>query len=101
VPRWVRWVADAAGALVTVIALVGIWWWFGDPQHLEERMFSLKLLGAFWAVVPPLWFFVDWWLYKGPYHGAEFERFKLSQDRAKDIWLGLGAAIGIFILKGG
>lgn len=99
--RWVRWVADAAGALVTVILLLGIWRWFGDPQHLEERMLSLKVLGALWAVVPPLWFFVDFWLYDGPYAGEKFERFKLSQDRAKDIWLGLGAAIGIFILKGG
>ena len=61
----------------------------------------LKVLGAFWAFAPPAWFLWEWYLYKGPTKGEEFEVFKLNQERAKDLWLGLGAALIIlFGLKG-
>jgi hypothetical protein len=99
----VRWVLDAIVALGTIIALFVILWQFGvsGTEHLEERMLRLKMLGAFWALAPPLWFFLDWWWYKGPGEGAAYDHFKVSQDRAKDIWLGVGAAIAIFFFKGG
>ena len=61
----------------------------------------LKALGVFWALGPPVWFLWEWHTYQGPTQGEEFEVFKLSQERAKDLWIGVAAALVIaFGLKG-
>lgn len=91
-PNWGRWVALIVGVLVSA-ALGCIAAHAPDDQHQKQW---LKTLGVFWAVTPPLWFFAEWGLYKGPLNGDKFERFKLNQDRAKDIWLGVVAALVIY-----
>ena len=92
-PKWGRWVATSVGLLVTAVLWVKAGTCLGcKPQDNP----SLKMPGIFWAIAPPVWFFFDWYFYKGLRQGPEFDDFKLSQDRAKDIWVGLAAAIAIF-----
>jgi len=59
------------------------------------------LLAVCWLILPPLWFILEWHMYKPKPTREDFERFKYNQDRARDVWVGIAAALAIvFGLKG-
>jgi hypothetical protein len=55
----------------------------------------VKVLAVFWALAPPVWFLGEWYCFEGSTKTAEFEAFKFSQDRAKDVWLGIALALAV------
>jgi hypothetical protein len=54
-----------------------------------------KLIVAVWAVLPPVFFWVDWVKYCGYMHPSNPERevAKHTHDLARNIWLGLLAVL--------
>jgi hypothetical protein len=44
------------------------------------------LVGS-WALVPPVWFMVEWYLFTG--NKEEFEYLKYSQELARNVWVAL------------
>jgi len=50
---------------------------------------------VFWAVAPPIWFLIEWTLWRGS--DAEREIFKYSQELARNVWFGVGALIALFL----
>jgi hypothetical protein len=72
-PRWAGFAAIAIGILVSIGlgAEAARFQW-----HSDDQVRWLKIVGVFWAVAPPIWFFLEWWLYPGPVEGPAFESFK-------------------------
>ena len=89
-------------ATAVIIAVASVSSGSPEPGHTREAGPLVKWLGTALVLLPPLWFLVEWHTYTGASEGPEFEAFKLSQERARDIWL---AIIGILViwfgLKGG
>jgi hypothetical protein len=83
------WVADAIGLAISIGLAIAAYFAAQD----SERTLLLKILAVFWGVAPPIWFIAEWRFYPGLTHGPHFEEFKLSQERAKDLWIGVGAAL--------
>lgn len=93
--------------LIVILALAGIvraWKIIsGGDQHSPWYTDAfLVALVLFWAVAPPIWFFVEYYLFdsglvKLPV-GAEIKSFlartKIYADMASKIWAGVGASLG-------
>lgn len=65
----------------------------------KEKLPKLDLgdwIIAFWAIIPPLWFFVEW---RSLSYGQELEVFKYSQELARNIWVAFVVLL-VAILKG-
>ena len=62
------------------------------------RLLSLQITAAAWAIIPPVYFLAEWWLYNPP-NAESFEAFKYDQQTAKDLWAGVGAVLGVLLLR--
>jgi len=61
-----------------------------------------RAIGVFWAIAPPVWFFVEYYcLFRnfGPTGSVDFEHFKYTQDVAAKAWAGLVAVLGVYFIK--
>lgn len=63
----------------------------GCPHHL--------ILAA-WAVLPPLWFILEYWLLfdRSRESSVAFEAFRYGQTLARNLWLGFLAFLTAFYL---
>ena len=60
------------------------------------------LILTLWVVLPPVWFWYEYFfVYKPkPYAGEDWDRFKYAQDQAEKIWLALLVALlGLYFGK--
>lgn len=82
-------IAGVALLLVTPVFAV-IAWHQKDPTRLY-------ILGAVWAVAPPVWFWYEFFfLYRVRGDPAGFEQFKHGQQVAVAIWAGVAIATFAF-----
>jgi hypothetical protein len=89
----VRIIVSAIGVLITLVWLAVSYL----PQMDEKvRLTSLKILFALWTIVPPIWFLFEWRRF-GYTTKQDFDDFKYSQELARNVWIGIGALIGILI----
>ncbi len=61
------------------------------------RLRWLRFTAAGWAVIPPAYFLAEWWLYDPPTRD-HFDAFKFDQEKARDLWAGVGGALGVLLL---
>ena len=60
-----------------------------------------KVLLVLWLIVPPVFFFVEYWLRRESLVAAcDLERVKDMQQLASQIWAGVAAALGAIYFKG-
>jgi len=61
---------------------------------------EMKYLAGTWAIAPPLYFLLQWTRYTPDLKEKkeEFEIFKLSQERARDLWLAGATLLGAIVL---
>ena len=86
-------------ALAFTAIVVGLFIWSpGGQDRKATWLFWLKVTAAGWAVLPPLYFLAEWYFYNlsGP---KNFEAFKFDQEKAKDLWAGVGAVLAALLLK--
>ena len=89
VPKWVL-IAVFSCSLIACIATIHVAY-LAVTRNSKEYLF---LATACWAVVPPAWFWVEYfWLYKKWGDHYQFERFKYGQGQSKAIWAGIVAAL--------
>jgi hypothetical protein len=78
--------------IVASCAAIGFLWaieslWFGYPKLSPDRArLNAIIMIVLWALGPPVWFFVEWSLWKGP-------GLQEGQQYARDFWLGAGAIV--------
>jgi hypothetical protein len=58
-----------------------------------------KLIVAFWAIVPPGFFWLDWVLFSGHMTDDERKIAKHTHDLARNIWVGLVAVLTFAFFK--
>jgi hypothetical protein len=58
---------------------------------------ALGITAVCWAMLPPLYFFAEWWRYNLP-STERLEAFKFDQEKAKDLCAGVGAVLGVLLL---
>jgi hypothetical protein len=102
------------GAAVTLL-IVSIWLFIGSPKQGCLFQFA-RFLTLLWAVLPPSWFFLEWWAWAppSPEAGSEnpvpdvakrpavdaFNEFKYTQEVAAKIWIGFAGVLAVlFALK--
>lgn len=79
------WVITAIACVLTIVAL-----FLHDRTASSDTLTPLKIMWAFWVVVPPIWFaFEYFWLFKSCGNSDHFEAFKYGQDIASKVWLGI------------
>jgi hypothetical protein len=78
--------------VITAILLIYNYW--------STNFSALKIVAVSWALIPPFWFLIEWWCWKGVVPSPAFEKFKYSQERAKDVWVAIGAILAALYLKG-
>jgi hypothetical protein len=61
------------------------------------RLLWLRITAAGWAVIPPAYFFAEWWHYNPPTR-EHFDAFKFDQEKSKDLWAGVGAVLAALLL---
>ena len=88
-----------AGAFLACTALV---LWLTKADQGSDWM---KGLAIAWAILPPVYFLYQWARYaptkeKVNEKRDEFERFKLGQERARDLWLAGAGLLAAIVLKG-
>lgn len=93
----VRWGVAGAVAAVSSLVLCIVAATIGLPGG----KFPVALLAASWAVLPPIWF---WWEYFGMYrtrhsNKGTWELFKHGQQLGVGVWAGIAASIGAFALS--
>jgi hypothetical protein len=76
---YVRWIGFiiAAGCILAAMCK--------KPPSSKQKAWIIAL----WAILPPLWFLLEFALYQmptGPNDGLKFERFKYGQDLASRVW---------------
>jgi hypothetical protein len=64
---------------------------FGPWTHEEFG----RLLIGFWAVVPPLFFWLDWVLFCPSLSAADREIAKHTHDLSRNIWVALIAVLAV------
>ncbi len=55
---------------------------------------------ALWAIVPPLWFFFEYHLFRDRLTPAQYERLKDSQALGTRLWAGFTVVLVTLFLKG-
>ncbi len=79
---WVGW-------LSAVLALISLYLAFQlRPKNKQDPEEEAYFLLAFWAVVPPTWFLVEY-VFWPPLDGRDDERTKHLHDLSRNIWLAL------------
>jgi hypothetical protein len=91
------WLGVVALALTAAVVLCYIW--LPDALILKPtRLLLLKLTAAAWAVIPPVYFLAEWWIYNPP-NPESFAAFKYDQEKARDLWAAVGAVLGALLLS--
>jgi hypothetical protein len=57
----------------------------------------LRVAAACWAIIPPLWFMLEWHVYNWTTKD-DFDQLKYSHDCARAIWAGVGAVAAAVLL---
>ena len=62
-------------------------------------------LAIFWAVAPPVYFFLEWWFWVPKNADAdlderkfEFEKFRYTQEIATKFWIGFAGSLAVLFL---
>jgi len=77
----------------TVLALASLFIAFmirGEPKGVREL--HAQILVGFWALIPPVWFLLEWGCFTGP---AETEHVKHCHELARNIWLALVVILAV------
>jgi hypothetical protein len=68
------------------------------PRMSNTRKIWIVVLFALWTILPPIWFLCEWkWLSPPLSDHEKLENFKHGQELARNLWLGIGALIGLLI----
>jgi hypothetical protein len=60
-----------------------------------RRQLVIYICAAFWAVVPPIWFWAEYFfLYRVYGNPGTLDLFKYGQDTSKAIWAGVALTLG-------
>ena len=92
----VAWVAAVLGAL-TVVAM------FCIKSNTNDKLWP-QLLLAFWAIVPAIWFWVEYhvvWRGASSANRVRLEEFAQSQETSRNLWLALVAVLLALFFSGG
>jgi hypothetical protein len=85
-----------AASVLGVLGFIGTLWVVCDAWTYK-RVFPLYVAIGLWAVLPPLWFWLEYfYLYRVYGQPDTFELFKYGQEIAKPIWAGVFAALIAF-----
>jgi hypothetical protein len=70
-------------------------------EEQNTRRVQEFVVFAFWAIGPPLWFFVEYLLYRtwACCSADVFEHLKYVQESSAKVWAGIVAVIGARVLK--
>ncbi len=92
--KWTR--ARIRKILGPALAVVGLFYTY--HSHLDGC--PREVILAAWAVLPPLWLIVEYWLLfdRNRESSMEFEAFKYSQALARNLWIGFLAFLAAFYL---
>jgi ABC-type spermidine/putrescine transport system permease subunit II len=86
-------------ALGIIVALIAIALHFNEKADSRRKTF-LQVMWLFWVVVPPVWFFVAYFVFFKTYGGeGTFEAFKYGQDFAAKLWFGVAAVLTVLVAK--
>lgn len=89
-------VVGAIAAIASLVICV-----LAATRGLSGGKAPIALLAAAWAILPPIWF---WWEYFGMYRTTHsnkgtWELFKHGQQLGVAVWAGIAASIGAFALS--
>jgi hypothetical protein len=93
-------------AVVLVVATIVIvfGWSIGAEKTSRSYRFG-QALAIFWAIAPPVYFFVEWWFWAPKKAEAglderkfEFEQFKYTQEIATKFWVGFAGGLALLFL---
>ncbi len=70
----------------------GSFWEAADPLNWHTQLRGIVL--AFWAVVPPLWFLIEYSAQQDD-PPTKIERLKYLQDLSAKVWAGIVAALAV------
>ena len=110
-PDWIRQTISVVGVLGAIFALLtllaalfAVRDMLGDiargTEPMPANIYGLVLLAFFWGVLPPIWFWAEyWWLYMrhGDGSDAAFAQFKHNQTRSAAIWAGILVFLGVIL----
>ena len=92
--KWSR--AKIRKILGPVLAVAGLLYTYRSHVNACPR----EVILAAWAVLPPLWFILEYWLLfdRNRESSVEFTAFRHSQTLARNLWLGLLAFLAALYL---
>jgi hypothetical protein len=83
------------GSIGTLVTLSAIALQLSIPSR--ENLIFLRIVGACWAILPPLWFLLEWHFYNWTTR-EDFDQLKYSHDCARAVWAGVGAVVAATLL---
>ena len=97
--NWFAAVVGILGLVATLLLVFGDWQnWGRWPKKADWVPYALP----FWAILPPLWFWLDFhlfWKYAPEEERPELAEFKHSQDLGRNVWIALvGLLVAYFKL---
>ena len=92
-----RFIVSGVAVIATVVALI-LAYRDGSWTPPADRWMAVTLF-VLWSVGPPIWFLLEW-TFKGPdpRDKDKFDKFKYSQDLAKNVWAGFTVALGVLLV---
>ena len=88
-------------AITTILFLEVVRDWSAIANHKDDalrHMLRLAIATAVWAILPPIWFFVEFWFVFNKQEDLTPERrelFKIAQDQSKAIWASVVFTLGV------
>jgi len=58
-----------------------------------------KWLLALWTLIPPLWFWAEFFFVNPPAGDAYFDRYKYGQELSKNVWAAVVALLLVFYFR--
>ena len=92
------------GAVSGILALASVLLAVVANAELAEDsgwLLAMKLVSAFWTLVPPVYFFLEYHWVRTRGNDKETEKVQESQKMAQRIWAAVVAALAVIYLKGG
>jgi hypothetical protein len=76
------------GIVIFVLFLLSAWYVY--YHRGKEHELQALLIGGFWVVGPPVWFFIEhFYLFRNFGDPSQYDQFKREQELASKIWAGV------------
>lgn len=100
--HWKNWVIFAIGLIAAVAGGITVWAMYRTPADAKRPEWAKSAL-IWWTILPPLWFWAEYWLLcrSDPCASkvGELDRFKHAQELGRNVWLAFVALLAAFFFK--